>query len=208
MWSSSRAFGRTAPSIEATGARVVPLEAERRSLNPMAAGYAAGRLAAILKEIRPDIVHCVALRSVLVGGTACAMAGIDARVYALTGTGPAGSAPGPWSGASARAAIRLLLRGPLLSRGTRFLFENDDDPHLLGLDPADASPGDDRGRRRHRPGGVRAGSASRSTSSSPRSARRPHAVVQGDRRGGRGNPAGPRRRGFRRALALRSARSV
>ncbi|HEX2135474.1 MAG TPA: glycosyltransferase family 1 protein, partial [Microvirga sp.] len=30
-------------AIEAAGARVLPLEAERRSLNPLAAGYAAGR---------------------------------------------------------------------------------------------------------------------------------------------------------------------
>ena len=41
-------------AIEATGARVVPLEAERSSLNPMAAGYAAGQLAAILKALKAD----------------------------------------------------------------------------------------------------------------------------------------------------------
>ena len=59
-------------AIEATGARVIPLEAERRSLNPMAAGYAAGQLAAILKDEKPDIVHCIALRAILVGGFAAA----------------------------------------------------------------------------------------------------------------------------------------
>jgi glycosyltransferase involved in cell wall biosynthesis len=59
-------------AIEQAGARVVPLEAERRSLNPMAAGYAAGRLAAILRAEKPDIVHCIALRAILVGG-----AGVD-----------------------------------------------------------------------------------------------------------------------------------
>ena len=32
-----------------------------------------------------------------------------------------------------------MIRGPLQSRGTRYLFENEDDPRLLGLDPADAS---------------------------------------------------------------------
>ena len=66
-------------AIEATGARVVELEAERSSLNPMAAGYAAGQLSAILKALRADIVHCIALRGILVGGTAAAMAGIGAR---------------------------------------------------------------------------------------------------------------------------------
>src|SRR5215213_6841236 len=55
-------------AIEATGARVIPLEAERRSLNPMAAGYAAGQLAAALRDKRPALVHCIALRSILIGG--------------------------------------------------------------------------------------------------------------------------------------------
>ena len=60
---SSRGCATHRDAIEAAGAKVIPLEAERRSLNPMAAGYAAGHLAAILKERRPDIVHCIALRA-------------------------------------------------------------------------------------------------------------------------------------------------
>ena len=122
--------------IEATGATVIPLEAERRSLNPMAAGDAAGRLAGILKARQPDIVHCIALRSILVGGAAALMARIDRRVYALTGLGYLG-ARADLVGRGARLAIRSLIRGPLQSAGTRYLFENEDDPRLLGLDPAD-----------------------------------------------------------------------
>lgn len=125
-----------AGAIEATGARVVPLEAERRSLNPWAAGDAAGRLAAILRARRPDIVHCIALRSIVVGGAAAAMARIDRRVYALTGLGYLGARP-DLVGRGARLALRSLIRGPLQSAGTRFLFENEDDPRLLGLDPND-----------------------------------------------------------------------
>ncbi|WP_336491163.1 glycosyltransferase [Methylobacterium nigriterrae] len=125
-------------AIEATGARVVPLEAERSSLNPMAAGYAAGQLAAILKALKADIVHCIALRGILVGGTAAAMAGIPARIYALTGLGLIG-ARGDRAGRLARAGLRHLIRGPLASRRTRFLFENPDDARMLGLDPADTA---------------------------------------------------------------------
>ena len=125
-------------AIEATGARVVALEAERSSLNPMAAGYAAGQLAAILKALNPDIVHCIALRGILVGGTAAAMAGIPARVYALTGLGLIG-ARGDAAGRLARTALRHLIRGPLASKRTRFLFENPDDAAALGLDPADTA---------------------------------------------------------------------
>ncbi|WP_375409383.1 glycosyltransferase [uncultured Methylobacterium sp.] len=122
--------------IEAIGARVVHLEAERSSLNPMAAGYAAGQLAAILKALQADIVHCVALRGILVGGTAAAMAGIQARVYALTGLGLIGARQDR-AGRMARLALRHLIRGPLSSRKTRFLFENPADARALGLDPAD-----------------------------------------------------------------------
>ncbi len=124
--------------IEATGARVVELEAERSSLNPMAAGYAAGQLAATLKGLKADIVHCIALRSILVGGTAAAMAGISGRVYALTGLGLIG-ARADVAGRMGRLALRQLIRGPLASKQTRFLFENPDDAQALGLDPADTA---------------------------------------------------------------------
>lgn len=122
--------------IAATGARVVPLEAERSSLNPMAAGYAAGQLAAILKALKPDIVHCIALRSILVGGTAAAMAGIPRRVFAVTGLGLIG-ARDDRVGKAARLTLRAMIRGPLASKRTRFLFENPDDALALGLDPSD-----------------------------------------------------------------------
>jgi glycosyltransferase involved in cell wall biosynthesis len=125
-------------AIEATGAQVVPLEAERASLNPMAAGYAAGQLAAILKALKADIVHCIALRGILIGGTAAAMAGIPARVYALTGLGLVG-ARSDRIGRAARLALKALIRGPLASSRTRFLFENPDDARALGLDPLDRS---------------------------------------------------------------------
>jgi hypothetical protein len=120
--------------IEATGARVIPLEAERRSLNPMAAGFAAGQLASVLKAEKPDMVHCVALRGILIGGAAASMAGIDRRVYALTGLGFLGARQDR-VGRLAQRAVRLLIR-TLATRRTRYLFENKDDPRLLGLDPA------------------------------------------------------------------------
>src|SRR5215210_7893696 len=112
-------------AIEAAGAKVIALEAERRSLNPMAAGYAAGRLAAMLKAERPDLIHCIALRAILVGGTAALMAGIPRRVYALTGLGFLGARADPL-GRSARQALRTLIRGPLESAETQYLFENAD----------------------------------------------------------------------------------
>jgi glycosyltransferase involved in cell wall biosynthesis len=124
-------------AIEATGAKVNALEAERRSLNPAAAGYSAGRLAAILKAWRPDIVHCIALRAILIGGAAALMAGIPRRVFALTGLGFLGARQ-DLLGRGARAAIRMLVRG-LETRHTHYLFENPDDAALIGLAPRNAA---------------------------------------------------------------------
>jgi glycosyltransferase involved in cell wall biosynthesis len=119
--------------IEATGARVIPLEAERRSLNPIKAGLATGDLAAILRAEKADLVHCIALRGILTGGFAAGMVGIKRRVYALTGLGFIGARTDP-VGRAARRAIRLLVRG-LETPQTYYLFENADDPKLIGLDP-------------------------------------------------------------------------
>lgn len=124
--------------IEATGVRVIALEAERSNLDPMAAGYAAGQLAAILKELKADIVHCIALRAILVGGTAAAMAGVPIRIYAFTDLGALGTRT-DWVGRMARFALRHLIRGPLSSRKIRFLFETPDDARALGIDPADTA---------------------------------------------------------------------
>lgn len=119
--------------IEATGARVIPLEAERRSLNPLTAGYAAGQLASVLRAEKADMVHCIALRGILIGGVAAAMAGVDRRIYALTGLGFLGARQDHVA-RLARRAVRLLVRALATGR-TRYLFENEDDPQLLGLDP-------------------------------------------------------------------------
>lgn len=72
------------------------------------------------------------------GGTAAAMAGIPARVYALTGLGLVG-ARADRIGRVARLGLKALIRGPLASARTRFLFENPDDALALGLDPSERS---------------------------------------------------------------------
>ncbi len=123
-------------AIEAVGAGVVPFEAERSSLNPMTAGDAAGRLAATLKALQPDLVHCIALRGILIGGVACSMAGVPRRVYALTGLGLLG-ARRDRTGRLLRGVLGALIRGPLAMARTRFLLENPDDAGLIGFDPSD-----------------------------------------------------------------------
>ncbi len=123
-------------ALEATGARVIALEAERRSLNPLAVLANVARLTAILKREKPDILHMVALRSILVGGAAARRAGVARRVFALTGLGFLGARKDAL-GAHAARAIRALVRGPLENARTRYLFENPDDAAGLDLAPDD-----------------------------------------------------------------------
>ncbi|WP_244631271.1 glycosyltransferase family 4 protein [Aureimonas sp. ME7] len=120
--------------IAATGARVIALEAERRSLNPFSALATTFRLARLMRRESPAIVHCIALKPILLGGAAARLVGCRQRVYALTGLGFLGARTDV-IGRAARAFVRGLIRGWLESKGTRYLFENEDDPRLLGLDP-------------------------------------------------------------------------
>jgi glycosyltransferase involved in cell wall biosynthesis len=123
--------------IEATGARVIPLEANRKSLNPFAVWNTYRRLTAILREIQPTFIHCIALRSILIGGFAARAADIPRRIYALTGMGLLGARTDRRA-KCAQALIRMIIRRWLETPATRYLFENPDDPVLLGLDPLDS----------------------------------------------------------------------
>ena len=94
--------------------------------------------AAILKAERPDIVHCIALQ----GRSSSAARrppwrGSGGGSIALTGLGLIG-ARSDRIGKLARSAPCAASCAALATPRTRYLFENADDPELLGLDPADA----------------------------------------------------------------------
>ncbi|MGV6871478.1 glycosyltransferase family 4 protein [Pseudochelatococcus sp. B33] len=123
-------------AIEAVGARVVAFDAERRSLNPLAVFRALVALRGVLREERADIVHCIALRSIVLGGFAAPRGA--AAVYALTGLGFLGARQ-DHVGRTARWFVRGFRRIFLDGPRTRYLFENEDDAVALGLDPRDRS---------------------------------------------------------------------
>ena len=124
--------------IEAAGARLIALEAERRSLDPRALYRQVKALRGLIEAERPDILHCIALKPIALAGLAGRLAGVERRVYALTGLGFLGASQGLLAGA-ARFAAMLWLREAIDGPKVRFLFENPDDPVTLGLDPADAA---------------------------------------------------------------------
>jgi len=124
--------------IEALGCRLLPLEADRRTLNPLAVARAVDALRRLIEAERPDIAHLIALRSIVVGGLAARLAGVERRVVALTGLGLLG-AEDSLKARAARAAMRLYIRAIVDGPEARFLFENRTDPLLLGLDAADSA---------------------------------------------------------------------
>jgi glycosyltransferase involved in cell wall biosynthesis len=91
----------------------------------------------IFKAEKPDIVHCIALKPIGLAGLAARLAGVPAMVFALTGLGFLGARQDK-RGQMARELVKFGLRHGLETNTTRYLFENTDDPALLGLDANDA----------------------------------------------------------------------
>ena len=126
-----------AARIEAEGCRVVPLEGERRSLGPVEALRGFWRTARIVRSERPDIVHCIALRMVTLGGLAARFGGAKRLVLAPTGLGLLWSEEGVFT-RFARGVLRFIIGRALRGAQTRYLFENTDDPREFGLEDSPA----------------------------------------------------------------------
>jgi glycosyltransferase involved in cell wall biosynthesis len=128
---------RTGPHADRIGKRkytFVDLDMNRRSLGPFEALRNLRDMQAIIRRERPDIVHCIALRLVVLGGIAARRCGVRGLVLAPTGLGYL------WEG---DGALRRILRGLvkfvvgrwLRGLRTRYVFEHADNARALGLDP-------------------------------------------------------------------------
>jgi glycosyltransferase involved in cell wall biosynthesis len=127
-----------ADRLKAAGCRVIPLEAERGSFGPLEIVRTLLRMVRIVRAERPDVVHCIALRTVVLGGSAARLAGAPRLVLAPTGLGHLWIENGLLERLArplARFMIGRVLRGP----STRYLFENREDPREFGLDPSGAN---------------------------------------------------------------------
>lgn len=120
-----------AEKIRAAGVTLIPVD-HLRSAGGASALAQARDYARLMRETRPDVVHLISARLCGVGGLAAKIAGVRRRVFAVTGLGALGAADGA-KAAAIRRAIGFALAGPLGGRGARFVFENRDDPGLLGL---------------------------------------------------------------------------
>ena len=118
--------------IEAEGARVISLDLDRGSLAAVGLLREFNQLRRIVRSERPDIVHCIALRMVILGGLAAKSARAKALVLAPTGLGHLWTANGPTE-RLLRPLVRAIVGRWLRDVRTHYLFENSDDPGEFGL---------------------------------------------------------------------------
>ena len=128
---------RHAQAIRDAGVRLVESAHQRGAHGIFATPRHVLEFAGAMRRERPAVVHLISLRLILLGSVAAVLAGCGARVHAVTGLGFFGTGLSPKARA-ARALIGWLLRGPLGGRGVRHVFENRDDPGLLGMRADDA----------------------------------------------------------------------
>ena len=74
--------------IEQMGVRIIPLDFERASFRLSSAGRLAGRLLQVFWREKPDLVHFIALKPIVIGGFAASVVRLGrAKTYHLTGQG-------------------------------------------------------------------------------------------------------------------------
>lgn len=117
--------GRGGAGLDVPGLDLVSFDFARRDLRLAPALGQVRRLRRLLRALRPDLVHFIALKPMVVGGLA--MTGLPgARVYHLVGQGLTAVSPSPRVRLLRGLALRLVARlasGP----AARLLVENPDD---------------------------------------------------------------------------------
>jgi glycosyltransferase involved in cell wall biosynthesis len=118
------------PKIRESGIEVIPVDFIRRRLNPFAELLFTLRLAKLYRRIKPDLVHHIALKPIVLGGIAARLAGVPAIVNAPVGLGFVFSSDKPLA-KFLKPLVSVLLRLTLSPRNAHVIFENPDDRAAL-----------------------------------------------------------------------------
>lgn len=116
--------------IRSAGLELFPLDFSRRGKNPVSELRAIRQLTSIYKQIKPDVVHHVAVKPVIYGSLAARFAGVPTVVNALAGLGFL------FSSSSVKARVLRPIVGTvfrvLLNRhGSTLILQNPDDVESL-----------------------------------------------------------------------------
>lgn len=112
------------------GFAVHALTVHRRSRNPLDALRLLATLYALFRRLRPDLVHLVTIKPVLLGGIAARLARVPAMVAAISGLGYFFMARGPLA-AVLRALVRSAYRLALGHRNASVIFQNREDMAVI-----------------------------------------------------------------------------
>ena len=127
--------GEYGARIEAAGFHWIPLPMDRRSLHIVSELKLLKRILQIYKAERPDVVHNFTIKCVVYGSLAAQLAGIKARINAVTGLGHVFISEST-KARLLRPLVKLLLRLALRGSQSRLVLQNPDDVQLfaqLGL---------------------------------------------------------------------------
>ena len=134
---ATRTSGRMA-EIEALGCRTIELDWRRSSLAPLEQAMVVRQLTRLIAAERPDVVHAIAMQTLIVTGLAVRFARrVPHVVLHLTGLGFVGISRSRAAGLVRPVALRILA-GTLLRPGNWLLAENPEDVGFLRAGGADA----------------------------------------------------------------------
>lgn len=123
--------------LEAAGLVLHPLAMARGHAGWLESFSTMLALFRLFRHLRPDLVHLVTIKPVLLGGLAARLAGVPAVVAAISGLGFVFTAQG-WRAAGRRWAVACLYRLALGGKRLRVICQNRDDldqvTHMAGLD--------------------------------------------------------------------------
>jgi glycosyltransferase involved in cell wall biosynthesis len=118
--------GEYVARLSSKGFRWIPVDFSTASTNPLAELELLSRIHRLYRAEKPDICHHFTIKCVLYGSLAARLAGVPAVVNAVTGMGHIFTDPG-LKARLLRPPVRGLYRFALGRRGTRTIFQNDED---------------------------------------------------------------------------------
>lgn len=123
MMSPRGAYG---PRLMAAGFRWIPLDMDRRSLNPWRELRLIIQIAGILRQEAPALVHNFTIKCVVYGSLAARWAGVRARISAVTGLGYV-FVGNDFRARLLRPIVGRLLQFALGGKVARLIVQNQDD---------------------------------------------------------------------------------
>lgn len=115
-----------APRLAASGIQFRHVDVSWRGLSPLQDVALCVRLTWLLRQQRPDVVHCFTIKPAIYGTLAAALAGVPARVVTITGLGHAFTSAPAWLSAIVAALYRVAL-----SLAHVVQFQNEEDRELF-----------------------------------------------------------------------------